>query len=141
MKQLMKAIIKQKTQALININLPKKESSVLTVYYYKKNSMINLQTHKYIIICALNKTSILGLILIVYNNVFKQKTQPNIYLTTPSTIHNLFITSHQLVYAQYCSFFPYIVKNHIVRKQIDFIGQRWFARFSNCFILIYKKNL
>ncbi len=120
--------------------IPIKQVKTFNIFFENSDAIFKLLNEEYLLICGLNKNSIFGILFTIYlklipSSQFKKK----IVLTTPQYAHSLLIKSHQIIYAKYFSFTPYKIKNISLSQQINYIGQRWFARFANCFILIYKK--
>ncbi len=140
MKTLIKYMLQEKLVLVKSNIIPIKSFKTVNIYLKTPDTLFNSLNEEYLLICGLNKTSIFGLLFTLYvKTMLSSQLKSKIVLTSPQYVHSLFINSHQLIHAKYFSFIPYNIKSIVISKQIDYIGQRWFARFANCFILIYKK--
>ena len=148
MKFLIKTLIKQiswhKQQELKQV-LANQTVNILNIYQPKAVKMVmehnKTQQADILIVAGLNNISLFRIIFIIYLAI-SVKTQYNIVVfSNPQKINNLLsLKSYQLISAQYFSFIPNCDSSSGLIRAIDLIGQRWLARFANCYLLVYKKS-
>jgi hypothetical protein len=139
MKTLIKIINKEKLLVIKNNHVPIKSLKTIDIFLTKTKIEVSSFNEDYLLISGLNKNSVFGVLFNLYAKILNP-LQTKIRLSNPQNLHVLFKSSHHLIYAKYFSFIPCNIRNTVISKQIDYIGQRWLARFANCFVLIYKKK-
>ncbi len=99
-------------------------------------------SQSHLLICALNHTSYLFVIYKIYSLLNKLmpflKLPENLIFIKPQQLAIMVPNCYQMISAHYFSFIP--TTNITLSQQFEFIGQRWFARFANCYVVLYKKN-
>lgn len=99
-------------------------------------------SQSHLLICALNRKSYLFYMYKTYTLL--RKTMPfsklpyNFTFINPQQLAAIVPNRYQIISAHYFSFIP--TTNVTLSQQIEFIGQRWFAKFANCYVVLYKKN-
>ena len=97
-----------------------------------------------LIICGLNKTSLLFAIYKIYQlykklcHSTKTDNQQIIFTNIQYLLPN-HRTSYECIYAKYFMFLPWKISSQTIERNIEFIGQRWFARFAISYIVVFKK--
>jgi hypothetical protein len=124
------------------------QSESLITFVLNDNEIKNLTpelikcSQEYILICALNNKSYLSYLYEAYIKLRKLipflAPPDSLMFISPQKLAKMIPNCYQIISAHYFLFIP--TTNVKLAQQIEFIGQRWFARFANCYILLYKKN-
>lgn len=124
------------------------QSESLQTFILNNKEVKNITTEliecsqSYLLICALNHKSYLSFLYKAYIKLRKLmpflKSYDDMMFISPQQLAKIVPNYYQIISAHYFSFIP--TTNFKLNQRIEFIGQRWFARFANCYIVLYKKN-